>query len=529
MRNSEGRMRNWQRLLFSAFRTPHSAFRIASRSITFRLVAWHAGISLLVCAGFGLYTYFGLSYFLRLARTDTLERRAREIAAILATHVGREGEPYTIDLIKTGYAPEHNDRFIRIRRPDGTLLYLSGTPSDRAFNPATVPLLPGTDDGRPVTLGNLLFVQSSAVVDGRRYLVDCGGSKLPDSQVLRGFLVMLGFGVPLILLVVVAGGAVLVRQALRPVRRIIDGAKAITSSNLGQRLPVARTSDEIEHLSVVLNQMIARLEEALQHSQRFSADASHELRTPLTIMRVELESIGQETLLDPAIREKIASILEETDRMGKMVEGLLAISRLDTGEAVINVTRFDLATLVAATAEQIALIAEEKHIAIHCLATEPVEVVGDRFRLQQVIVNLLDNAIKYSPSGGRILLDTSTARGEALLEVTDAGPGIPPEALPHVFERFFRADSVRTHSVNGTGLGLSIVRSICLAHGGSVAAGNRPEGGCRITVRLPLAPPPSRSAPPRDEASLAPTLSLSLSLEPSTLPTPQRPGGPARN
>jgi heavy metal sensor kinase len=459
------------------------------RSITFRLVAWYAGISLLVCIGFGLYTYFGLSYFLRLAQADTLNRRAGEIAAILAAHVGREGEPYTIDLIKTSYAPEHNDRFIRIRRPDGTLLYLSGAPTGKAFDPNAVPLLPTTATGsRTVTFGNLLVVQTSAVVNGARYLVDSGGSKLPETQVLRGFLLMLGFGVPVFLIVLVAGGAVLVRQALRPVRRIIDGAKAITSSNLGERLPVARTSDELEHLSIVLNQMIARLEEAFQHSQRFSADASHELRTPLTIMRVELESLSQASPLDRGTREKITSILEETERMGKMVEGLLAISRLETGEAVINVTRFDLAKLACATADQIALLAEEKNIAIQCRSVEPVEVAGDRFRIQQVIVNILDNAIKYTPPRGHISIYTRAAGAEAVLDVSDDGPGIPAESLPHVFERFFRADSVRTHGVNGTGLGLSIVRSISQAHGGSVEAANIPEGGCRITVRLPLAP-----------------------------------------
>jgi heavy metal sensor kinase len=461
-----------------------------SRSISFRLGAWHAGISLLVCLAFGLTTYCGLTYFLQRARTDTLQRRAREVAAILAAHVGREGEPYTIDLIRTSYAPENNDRFIRIRKPDGSLLYVSGAPADNVFDPGAVPLDIGPG---PVTLGNLLLVHTSAVVDGQLYLVDCGESKLPDAQVLRGFLLMLGFGVPLILLVSVAGGAVLVRQALGPVRRIIDGAQAITSSNLGQRLPVTNTADELEHLSVVLNQMIGRLEEAFQHSQRFSADASHELRTPLTIMRVELESISQETALDKATREKLASILEETERMGKMVEGLLAISRLETGEAVINVTQFPLSDLVVATAEQIALLADEKNIAVQCKALDPAEVNGDRFRLQQVIVNLLDNAIKYSPAGGSIQLITRAGGGQAILEVSDEGPGIPPEALPHIFERFFRADSVRTHSVNGTGLGLSIVRSICLAHGGTVEAANLPAGGCLITVRLPLAAQPRGS------------------------------------
>jgi len=458
------------------------------RSITFRLAAWHAAVSLMVCAGFGFYIYIGLGYFLRLARTQTLERRASEVSAILAEHMPREGQAYTLDLIRTSYAPENNDRFIRIRQEDGSLLYASGMPTDKAFDPAAVPLLPtpapaaGT---QPVKLGNLLIVQRIAVAGGKHYLVDCGVSDLPDAQVLRRFLIMLGIGVPIILVVAVAGGAVLVRQALRPVRRIIDGAKAITSSNLNQRLPVSRTSDEIEHLSLVLNQMIARLDEAFQHSRRFSADASHELRTPLTIMRVELESLGEEAALNHAMREKIASILEETERMGKMVEGLLAISRLETGEAVINVSRLDLGGLVAATVEQIDPIAHDKGVTVACHSEGRVEIAGDRFRLQQIVVNLLDNAIKYSPAGGRIAIHN----GEAVLEVLDNGPGIPAEALPHVFERFFRADSVRTHGINGTGLGLSIVRSICLAHGGSADAANRPEGGCRITVRLPIAPP----------------------------------------
>jgi len=401
----------------------------------------------------------------------------------------REGKAFTLDLILTSYAPDNNDRFIRIRREDGSLLYASGAPADKAFDPGAVPLYPTPGGGaQPVTLGNLLLVQTVAVADGKGYLVDCGVSDLPDAEVLRRFLIMLGIGAPVILVVAVAGGAVLVRQALRPVRRIIDGAKAITSSNLNERLPVSRTSDEIEHLSLVLNQMIARLDEAFQHSRRFSADASHELRTPLTIMRVELESLGEEAALNHAMREKIASILEETERMGKMVEGLLAISRLETGEAVINVSRLDLGALVAATVEQIDPIAQEKGVAVTCESEARVEVAGDRFRLQQIVVNLVDNAIKYSPAGGRIAIHTRAVNEEAVLEVLDDGPGIPAEALPHVFDRFFRADSVRTHGVNGTGLGLSIVRSICLAHGGSVVAANRPDGGCQITVRLPIPP-----------------------------------------
>ena len=461
-----------------------------TRSITFRLAAWCAGISLLICLSFGVYTYLGLHYYLRVTQTDTLQRRAHQIAAIVVTHIDREGEAFTIDLIKTGYAPEQNDRFIRIRRPDGSILFVSGEPSDRSFDPAAVadsPLLARQKDIRgSLTLGNLLLVQTSAKVGGKRYLIDCGASKLPSAQVLRGFLTTLAFGLPLILAVAIAGGTMLVRRALAPVRRMSDSAKAITSYNLDQRLPVVRTDDELEHLSVVLNDMIERLNHSFQHSQRFSADASHELRTPLTIMRVELESIVQGNNLVPALRLKLASVLEETERLAKTVEGLFAISRLETGEAVFNVSCVNLSKLVFTTIDQMALLADEKRIELQCDAPEPVKVSGDGFRLKQVIVNLLDNAIKYTPAGGEIRLGVHAFDSEAVVEVADSGPGIPVAALPHVFDRFFRADNVRTHSENGAGLGLSIVRSICLAHGGTVEAGNRPRGGCCVTVRLPL-------------------------------------------
>ncbi len=471
-----------------------------TRAITFRLAAWCAGISLLVCIGFGLYTYFGLRYYLRRSQADTLRRRAHQVAAIVAAHIDREGDAFTVDLIKTSYAPELNDRFIRVRRPDGSVLYASGQPADRSFDPAAVnaPSLPAmqAEGAAAMTMGNLLLIQTSARAAVGRYDIDCGASRLPGERVLDGFVVVLGVGLPLMVVVAVAGGAALVRRALKPVREITDAAREITSYNLGRRLPVTRTDDELQGLSVVLNQMIGRLDEAFQHSRRFTADASHELRTPLTIMRMELESVTQEPGLDAATREKVASVLEETERLARTVEGLFAISRLEAGEAVMDVTRFDLSELVISTADQMSLLGEEKHIVVQNAACLPVAVAGDRFRLKQVVVNLLDNAIKYSPVGGEIALSTHSTDGQAVLEVADRGPGIPEEALPQVFDRFFRVDSVRTHTVSGAGLGLSIVRSICLAHGGTVEAVNRTGSGCRITVRLPL--PAGTSGRPSD-------------------------------
>jgi signal transduction histidine kinase len=284
----------------------------------------------------------------------------------------------------------------------------------------------------------------------------------------------------------VGGGFLMIEGALRPVHRVTDAAEEITLHNLSRRLPVVQTGDEIEHLSVALNHMIQRLDEAFQHAGRFTADASHELRTPLTVMRGELESAVQDPSLGARSRERIGSVLEETERLAKIVEDLLAISRLEAGEARLQGSRFDLSNLVVATADQMSLLADDKAIEVVCTGEECVEIEGDPARLKQVVVNLLDNAVKYCPEGGHVTLETRRLNGQAVLEITDDGPGIPEAALPRIFDRFVRVNGTRA-SQGGAGLGLSIVRLICAAHGGTIVIGNQAAGGCRVTVTLPLA------------------------------------------
>jgi len=276
------------------------------------------------------------------------------------------------------------------------------------------------------------------------------------------------------------------RRALKPVAEITSRAEGITSRNLGERLPVAPSGDELERLSVSLNRMIARLEESFQHTSRFTADASHELRTPLTILRGELEAVAQRPNLDPEVRETIGSTLEETDRLAKIVESMLAISRMDAGEARMDRAKFDLAELATTTTEQMRLLAEDKGISLRCDISASVEVKGDRSRIKQVVVNLLDNAIKYTRDGGAVEVKVRAADKRAVLEVKDNGMGIPAEALPHVFERFYRVDKARSRQMGGAGLGLSIVKSICTAHSGQVNVESS-EGGSRFRVELPLA------------------------------------------
>jgi signal transduction histidine kinase len=253
---------------------------------------------------------------------------------------------------------------------------------------------------------------------------------------------------------------------------------------------VAQTGDELQRLSLALNRMIERLDGAFQHSRRFVADASHELRTPLTVLQGELESLVQQPQFTADWRDRVGSALEEVDRLAHIVEGLFAISRLDAGEAAAEWVPLDLTQLTAATADQMSLLAEDKGINVACDAGPSVWVKGDRARLKQLVVNLLDNAIKYTAQGGAIALTVETQNSKAVLEVSDNGIGIPPEALPRVFERFFRVDEARSREQGGAGLGLCIVKSICTAHNGHVDVSSSPGAGSRFRVELPLVSAP---------------------------------------
>ena len=233
--------------------------------------------------------------------------------------------------------------------------------------------------------------------------------------------------------------------------------------------------------------MICRLDESFQSVTRFTADPSHELRTPLTIIRGELETSLLDESLSEKVRETIYSLIEETENLSKIVQCLLSLSRLDSGSAQMERVRLNLADLVSTITDQMIPLADEKRVVLTAKAQGRVEVEGDRVRLRQVVVNLLDNAIKYTPEGGRVTVGVNVSDRQAQLEISDTGPGIPASDLPHVFERFFRADPGRFGTIEGAGLGLSIVQSICAAHGGLVKAENDANGGCRFVVQLPLA------------------------------------------
>ena len=446
--------------------------------------------------------FFRVRAYLENSLFEGQSRRAHQVAETMMRALPKTGETRLVQEIEDLYAPGPRDRFLRITRSDGSVLYRSGPPADQSFDPGMVPLIRPSDPLRPnreehMPDGRTLLVYTlrAATSSGGPYLIEAGLSAEPVELLVRHLIMLLSLGVPLITLVAMGGGYLLVRSALAPVEEIADKAGVITQHNLSERLPVPRTGDELEKLSIALNHMITRLDDAFGNSRRFVADASHELRTPIAIVQGELEALAKDPAAPPQFREQLGSLLEEVERLSQIVRQLFALSRLDAGEAHAASAFLDLASLAVATADQMAQLAEDKRIRLNRDSCAPVFVEGDPSRLKQVIVNLLDNAIKYTEPGGSVSIRTEARGGMAVLEIADTGIGISPEDLPHVFERFYRARQSRTGVAGGAGLGLSIVRSICGAHGGRVEVESALLKGSRFRVMLPLSQAPD--SPPK--------------------------------
>jgi two-component system, OmpR family, sensor kinase len=467
---------------------------VNTRSLRFRITAWYAGLLAGALLVFGVSVYLGLERYLYWNLQRTLVSDCRTIGTELLAQLPEKQPAWLAADLNEDYAPEGNSKFMRVIREGTGVIYLSGAPKDGTFDPSQVsfPTAAETGRARKIRLAGrhqlLVEALEFTTPDGSRFIVESGMPSQKIEVVLRGLLWTFAIYIPLIILLAVGSGYWLMRRSLQPVDEITRRAEGITSTNLSERLPVIRTGDELERLSTALNRMIERLDEAFQHIHRFSGDASHELRTPLTILQLELEGIAQNNRLNPALSEQIGSALEETHRMSHIVESLLAISRLDAGEVKMDKTSLDLGELAASIADQMRLLAEEKSIRLTCKSADEVCVEGDRSRLQQVIVNLVANAIKYTQEGGTVEVRVRRKGDTAVLEVSDNGPGIPADALAHIFERFYRADKARSRNSGGAGLGLAIVKAICAAHGADVYVSSQEGKGSTFSVALPLLP-----------------------------------------
>jgi heavy metal sensor kinase len=463
-----------------------------TRSLRFRVTMLYSGLLTLSLLLFGASAYLGLERYLDSRLKRALEEQARLIGEKLLVDVVARGDSYVIEEVTEGNSPEITGRFLRITRPNGAVLYQSGLPRNRSFDPSLIavqPIAASQAGFRLQTVGHarmLIYTYYYLAAANHPYLVEAGAPYEEVSHVLRGLSLALAVGLPLIVCAAVVGGYAMMNRALRPVNELAQQAERISSRNLNERLPVLHSGAEIEKLGTSLNLMIERLDDSFQHIQRFSADVSHELRTPLTVLRGELETFAQQRVSADQL-EMLGSALEETDRLTKIVEQLLAISRLDAGEACSELVPLDLGEIALSTAEQLHLLAKEKEIKLSFGITPGVILEADVIRLRQVIANLLDNAIKYTQVGGKVDVGVNCSGQSALLHVGDNGPGIAPDCLPHIFERFYRSDRARSRASGGSGLGLAIVKAICDAHGAEISVVSTEGAGSCFTIKWPLA------------------------------------------
>ncbi len=301
-------------------------------------------------------------------------------------------------------------------------------------------------------------------------------------DILRTFLVTC----PLAFLVASFGGWWIAGRALAPVGEVTEAAEAITAESLGRRLPKPPANDEIGRLTAVLNRMIDRLETSFHQARRFSADASHELRTPLTILRGELEAALREPGLALDQERLLANLLEEVNRLSRITEGLLLLSRADSGRLQIEKSEVHFSPLVADLVEDFEILAESHQVRIEHRVAENVIVHGQEQFLRQLVTNLLDNALKYNRSNGLLRVGLNVVGNSAVLTVGNSGPGIDPRQSGQVFERFFRGTAAQDSAQGGNGLGLSICREIARAHDGEIVLSRAEPDWTEFRLALPV-------------------------------------------
>jgi signal transduction histidine kinase len=456
---------------------------LARIPLRLRLTLVFAGVMAIVLAGAGVAIRAGLAAALDESIDVSLRTRAAEVRALVG---GPEGG---LDRAGAGALVEADESFAQVLGADGRVL--DSTPAQRDR-----PLLDDADVARGLRGPTLLERDAVPGLDGRvRLLAVPGGDGAEDRVVVVGSsigdrdeaigrltVLLLGGGAAALVLASAAGYG-LASAALRPVEGMRRRAAGISGAGDGARLPVPPADDEVRRLGETLNAMLERIDAAIARERAFVADAGHELRTPLAIVKAELELAGRGERSPAELRAAITSAGEETDRLIRLAEALLAVARVEEGRAAPGAEPIAARQLLEAARARFAARAAAAGRPLEVEPGEPARVLGDRVRLEAALDALVDNALTHG--AGAVRLAAGGAADAVELHVLDEGPGVPAAFLPHAFERFSRADPARGRG--GAGLGLAIARAVARASGGEAGLALRPEGGLDAWLRLPAA------------------------------------------
>ena len=457
-----------------------------SLSIGVKLTAWYALCMAGALCAFGILAFLGMQTSIHSTVDEQLRDRMHSVREATESAMRRgNAEVLRQELDEDSELRPQSD-LLQVWDDQGNLMYQSGAlranglPRPETISPSGTIWIGGT----PIRL-----LQSSMVVNKRLYQIQVATRMEEFYEALGRFLKRLLVVAPVALLITSAIGYWISRRALAPVDHITFAAQQISAHNLSARLAVPSSGDELQRLTETLNQMLERIERALERVTRFSADASHELRTPITVMRTRVEL----ALRRPRTGAENSQTLEQlhTELIGTslLLDNLMLLARADSGAEQLRISPANMEDVLKDALMQITPIAREKGVTLQAnLPDQPVSIAGDRQLLQRLFLILLDNAVKYTPPPGQVSVALAAANGMATVSVRDTGIGIAVEDLPHIFVRFYRADKARSRQLGGSGLGLSIGRWIAEAHGGSVQVESEYGGGSTFQVILPAMP-----------------------------------------
>jgi len=465
-------------------------------SIRTRLTFWYVTLLTVSLIGFGLAFSYSLFKIFMYRMDNQITSVANMMVHTVLKPTGQILLPNDFDIIlERFFGIRTSGNFIQVLDAHGSLLAKSSN-----LEGTTLPL---TQDTYHAALNG--FISYEVVSPAGKYpmrvitkpvilpqkgmvaIVQVAESLEVVQEVLRSLFSIYILAIILAVITASAVGSFLARKALKPVAEITETARRIGAENLNERINIAVPQDEIGRLASTINEMIARLEKSFGQIKQFTADASHELKTPLTILKGEME-IALRGKGDPEhLKEALMSSLEEIDRMNYIVRNLLDLAKMDVEREALPKEIVELDAVLTERFEHFRRPALDSGVQLAILRNEHAVVLGDGVRLGQLLFNLIDNAVKYTPSGGRVELSLVKEEGKAVVRVKDTGVGIAAEDLPYIFDRFYRVDKARTRDVGGAGLGLSICKGIAESHGGTLEAESSTGSGTTFTAKLPLA------------------------------------------